>query len=121
MFERAQAIFMGIPAIYVLVATGFVGLLIGVIWIRRITQGDSEPQNFLATADRPVGPSSMRILDFALPGLVAIFLGFTVYVTGVPGIHSSIDLNALLLGVGVVLEAVAVLLGLRRLWGRSRG
>jgi hypothetical protein len=73
MFSTPPDVF-GIPLGLLVAAVAFVPMVIGFLWMRRITGGDQEPQSFRATADRRVGPSAAVMLGIAILGLAAILV-----------------------------------------------
>ena len=115
MFD-VQTSMLGVPANVFMAAVGSVGLVVGFFWIRRITQGDSEPQSFLATADRDSGPAWIAIFGLALLGFVVILSA--VYLKVLMTRRGSF-LDQVIVG-GAVLSGLAVVLAIRRLWYRFR-
>jgi len=49
MFDPQQAV-LGLPAQVVTLAVAFVLMVVGALWLRRITSGEPEMQSFWATA-----------------------------------------------------------------------
>ena len=125
MFEPMTAVrveVFGIPAQAVLALLGLAGLVIGFLWIRRITGGDPAIQSFLATADRSGGPSVTLILGTALLGIGLMAIGILTVTTQSTSADPdpTNDVQTWLIVAGIVVDAAAVgLVVLRRWAGRG--
>jgi hypothetical protein len=73
MFDMAATTDVGTLATF---AVGLAGLVVGVLWLRRMTRGEPDPQSFRASASRPTDhlPATGIVMVGGLVGLVLLLL-----------------------------------------------
>jgi hypothetical protein len=109
------------PAVLVVAAAALTLLVIGNLWLRRITEVEPDQTSFRALAERPYLPAVSLIVGVALLGFVAIFAGLSwmAIVGDRAEAEASTTIRGWFLIAGVVLEGLALALAARRLRVRS--
>ena len=111
----------GIPASVLVPAVGIAGLIVGFLWVRRITADDPDPQSFRATADRPPTPGTTSALGLAFLGLAMILAGTLIAWFGAtPETDRHVWVPTALLVVGMAFDLAAIVFVAWSRWVRRR-